>query len=131
MEKDDEFYNNLITLLKIFKNRPYHLAKYLIDNSALNDDFKSRLLKSDSIKELQKQIESEGMNLPAIQFNDIGKMQEYFNSLSQISEKEDIKKLTKELNNKMSELLKTEKYEEAANLRDYMISKNIKRNNNF
>jgi protein-arginine kinase activator protein McsA len=71
------------------------------------------------------------MNLPAIQFNDIGKMQDYFNSLSKVSEKEDINKLSKELNDKMSELLKSEKYEEAASLRDYMIRRNIKRNSNF
>ena len=28
----NEDHKNLIALLKIFKNRPYHLAKYLIDN---------------------------------------------------------------------------------------------------
>lgn len=128
MKSDDDFYQNLVTLLKVFKNRPYHLAKYLIENSALSEDFKSNLLKSDKIKELQKEIEDNGMNLPAVQFNDIGKMQEYFNSLSKISEKEDIKELTKELNQKMNELLKEERYEEAARLRDYMISKKIKRN---
>ena len=128
MKSDDDFYQNLVTLLKVFKNRPYHLAKYLIENSALSEDFKSNLLKSDKIKELQKEIKDNGMNLPAVQFNDIGKMQEYFNSLSKISEKEDIKELTKELNQKMNELLKEERYEEAARLRDYMISKKIKRN---
>jgi protein-arginine kinase activator protein McsA len=58
-------------------------------------------------------------------------MKDYFNSLSKFTEKEDIKQLTKELNQKMNELLKKENYEEAARLRDYMIRRNIKRNNNL
>lgn len=125
---DDDFYQKLVTLLKAFKNRPYHLAKYLIENSALNEEFITNISKSDKIKDIQKDIEENGMNLPSIQFNDIGKMQEYFNSLSKISEKEDIKELTKELNQKMNELINEEKYEEAARLRDFMINKKIKRN---
>lgn len=131
MENEDELYHNLVTLLRTFKNRPYHLAKYLIENSALNSEFKKNILNSDKIKELQDKIEQEGSNLPAIQFNDIGSMKDYFNSLSQLSEKEDTKELTKELNQKMIDLLKEENYEEAAKLRDYMIRKNIKRNNNL
>lgn len=127
MENEDELYNNLVTLLKVFKNRPYHLAKYLVENSALNPEFKKNLLKSDNIKELQKEFEENGNNLPAIQFNDIGKMQDYFNSLAEMSKNEDIKKLTKELNKEMNKLLKEERYEEAARLRDYMISKKIRR----
>ncbi len=35
----DRTQRNLITLLKLFKNRPYHLSKYLLDNSAFNKDF--------------------------------------------------------------------------------------------
>jgi hypothetical protein len=57
MENEDELYHNLVTLLKTFKNRPYHLAKYLIENSALSDEFKKNILSNDKIKELQEQIE--------------------------------------------------------------------------
>ena len=55
-------------------------------------------------------------------------MQDYFNSLTQISDKQDPSELLKELNIKMDELIKNEKFEEAARLRDYMYKKNIKRN---
>jgi protein-arginine kinase activator protein McsA len=36
--------------------------------------------------------------------------------------------MTKDLNNKLDDLIKNEKYEDAARVRDYMIRNNIKRN---
>ena len=36
MENED-LYRNLVILLKMFKNRPYHLAKYLIENYSLTN----------------------------------------------------------------------------------------------
>jgi protein-arginine kinase activator protein McsA len=70
-----------------------------------------------------------GYELTPIYFPDISKMEEFYNSLSNISESKDKKEILKELNQKMMELLKGEKYEEAARLRDYMIENRIKRNN--
>jgi excinuclease UvrABC helicase subunit UvrB len=128
MNNDDELYNNLVTLLKLFKNRPYHLSKYLIENSALDEKFIKKILKSDKLQELQDQISNSGYELTPIYFPDISKMEEFYNSLSNISDSRDKKELSKELNQKMVELLKEEKYEEAATLRDYMIENRIKRN---
>lgn len=129
MNNDDELYNNLVTLLKLFKNRPYHLSKYLIENSALDEKFIKKILKSDKLQELQDQMSSDGgYELTPIYFPDISKMEEFYNSLSNISDSRDKKELSKELNQKMVELLKEEKYEEAATLRDYMIENRIKRN---
>ena len=128
MNNDDELYNNLVTLLKLFKNRPYHLSKYLIENSALDEKFIKKILKSDKLQELQDQMSSDGgYELTPIYFPDISKMEEFYNSLSNISDSTDKKELSKELNQKMAELLKEEKYEEAARLRDYMIENRIKR----
>ena len=130
MNNDDELYNNLVTLLKLFKNRPYHLSKYLIENSALDTNFINKILKSDKLQELQEKMSNEGgYELTPIYFPDISKMEEFYNSLSNISESKDKKEILKELNQKMMELLKGEKYEEAARLRDYMIENRIKRNN--
>jgi len=128
MDNKDELYNNLVTLLKFFKNRPYHLAKYLIDKSALSGGFVDNILKSDKLKEIQEELNTEEYNnkLP-IYFPNISKMDEFYNSLSDISEKSNIEELTKELNEKMIILIKEEKYEDAAWLRDYMIENNIKR----
>ena len=125
MNKDDELYSNLVTLLKLFKNRPYHLSKYLIENSALSEDFINKISKSDNLKDLQEQIDNEGY-IPPVYFPDISKMQEFYNTLS-MSDKKDMEELSKELNENMDKLLLEEKYEEAATLRDYMVKNKIKR----
>lgn len=127
MNNDDELYNNLVTLLKLFKNRPYHLSKYLIENSALDKNFIDKILKSDKLKELQEKIDGDGYKLTPVYFPDISKMQEFYNSLSQISDKKDLEELYKELNEKMDKLIMDEKFEEAASLRDYMSRNKIKR----
>lgn len=51
MENED-LYRNFVILLKMFKNRPFHLAKYLIENSALTEDFIKKVMNSSSLKEL-------------------------------------------------------------------------------
>ena len=38
-QNNEQLYRNLIAILKLFKNRPYHLAKYLIENDAFTDKF--------------------------------------------------------------------------------------------
>ena len=55
IEEDEEFKKNLINLLKLFKDRPYHLAKYLITNSAFNNSFYNKILKSDKLNSLKDQ----------------------------------------------------------------------------
>lgn len=126
---NEDVYKKLVALLKLFKNRPYHLAKYLADNSALTKDFMDKLLKSDKLKTLS---EENDRNLPIL-FLDISQMEEYFNSFidfTSIKDK-DIEQLTTELNLKLDELIKNENFEEAAAIRDYMVSKGIKRTNKF
>jgi len=49
-----KFIKKLITLLKLFKNRPHHLAKYLIDNDALNSEFTNSLINSNKISKISK-----------------------------------------------------------------------------
>lgn len=88
-----------------------------------------KLLKSDKLKTLS---EENDRNLPIL-FLDISQMEEYFNSFidfTSIKDK-DIEQLTTELNLKLDELIKNENFEEAAAIRDYMVSKGIKRTNKF
>ena len=99
---NEDLYRNLYLLLKVFKNRPFHLAKYLLDNKALNDSFLKKVAESDKIKNLSEIDENK-------YFSDINQMNDFFNKLNTI--------------------LKEEKYEEAAILRDYMFFNNIKRIN--
>lgn len=122
---EDKVYNRLINLLKLFKNRPYHLAKYLIDNNSLSDDFLKKLMKNRSL---------DSPKLLPPHFNDISQMNQYFNSLiidfdpDKVTEEE----LTIKLNRKLDELIKDELYEDAIRIRDYMVSRNIQRiSNNF
>lgn len=112
---NEEFQNNLINFLKLFKNRPYHLAKYLIDNSALTKDFYNKISKSDKLENNKY-------------FSDITEMNEFYNSILDVKKsKKSIEEITKQSNDKMDELIKSEKFEEAAKLRDYMIKNKIKR----
>ena len=59
-------------------------------------------------------------------------MENFYNSfiddIQQLSKEADLEQITKELNSKLDELIKQERYEEAARVRDYMNRNNIKRN---
>ncbi len=112
---NEDFKNNLINLLKLFKNRPYHLAKYLIDNSALTKDFYTKISKNDKLENNKY-------------FTDITEMNEFYNSiLDNKKSKKSNEDICKEANEKMNSLIKEEKFEEAVKLRDYMIKNKIKR----
>jgi excinuclease UvrABC helicase subunit UvrB len=134
--ENEEIYRSLVILLKMFKNRPYHLAKYLVENSALTDNFIKKLKNSDKLKEIsddEKTTEQRLLPMPVpVYFVDISQMENFYSSfiddIQQLSKEKGIEEVTKELNKKLDDLLKQEKYEEAARVRDYMSRNNIKRN---
>ena len=130
MDNNDELYRSLVVLLKMFKNRPYHLAKYIVDNNALNKDFISKLLKSDKLKELSED-EIDKPSVVPVYFVDISQMEEFYTSfvddIKQISKEKSIEELTNELNEKLNTCISNEKYEDAARIRDYMLRNGIKR----
>jgi late competence protein required for DNA uptake (superfamily II DNA/RNA helicase) len=129
---DDEIYQKLVILLKLFKNRPYHLAKYLVDNSALNKAFLNKISKSTKLDELLNNDEEINKSLP-IYFTNITQMEQFYESL--LEEIKELKKnkpnedISQSLNYKLDQLIKDEKFEEAAKLRDYMEKNSIKRIN--
>ena len=130
---NENLYKNLVVLLKMFKNRPYHLAKYLIDNSALDSDFISKIENSDKLIKSEKEVKKDH-SVP-IQFNDISQMMEFYDSfideISQSDKKKSKEELTKDLNDKLNSFIKNEKYEDASKIRDYMYNLGIKRTNKF
>ena len=75
MENED-LYKNFVTLLKLFKNRPYHLAKYFIQNDAIKEDFLSKIVNSDRLRNLKEDEFSEKI------FLDINQINDFFNSLT-------------------------------------------------
>lgn len=125
MENED-LYRNLVIFLKMFKNRPYHLAKHLIENSALTQDFIIKLGDNARLSEIRMES-SEDSKLPVIYFADINKMNEYYNSLTEENKKKTSQQVEIELNEKLESLIAEERYEDAARLRDYMIRNKIKR----
>lgn len=135
MENED-LYRSLVIILKMFKNRPYHLAKYLVENSALTEQFIKKIKNSNKLKGLEgenKPSDQKLLPVPVpVYFVDISQMENFYNSfiddIEQLSKEKNIEEITKELNKKLDDLIKQEKYEEAARVRDYMNRNNIKRN---
>jgi len=120
MSEHDKIYHNLVKLLKLFQNRPNHLAKYLIDNMAFNDIFLKLLMESEKLNDL------EPSNLPI--FKDIEEMNDYYNVFDENykSKKRNPSKMKEDLSKKLEECIRLEKYEDAVRIRDYMIKMGFK-----
>lgn len=115
MSEKDKLYRNLVKLLKLFQNRPNHLAKYLIDNIAFNDVFIKMIIESERLSE----IDNESQPF----FKNVEEMEDFYNNVLNDEYKKSKKspeKLIKELNKKLEECLKDEKYEDAIRIRDYL-----------
>jgi cysteinyl-tRNA synthetase len=129
---DDEIYQKLVILLKLFKNRPYHLAKYLVDNSALNKSFLNKISKSTKLDELSNSGEEINKSLP-VYFTNITQMEQFYETLleeiKEVKRNKSDKDISQSLNSKLDQFIKDEKFEEAAKLRDYMLKNSIKRIN--
>ena len=54
MSENEKLYKNLLMILKMFKNRPYHLAKYLVDNNAFDQKFIDKIINSEKLKDLNE-----------------------------------------------------------------------------
>ena len=128
MENED-LYRNLVILLKMFKNRPYHLSKYLIENSAFTEDFIKKVSENEKLSNISE--DDDNKTKQPIYFLDIGKMNDHYSSFT-----DEIKLLEKgktpeemelDLNEKLKKFILEEKYEDAARLRDYMVKNKIKR----
>lgn len=125
--ENEELYNSLVKLLKMFKNKPYHLAKYFIDNNALNDDFIKKIQNSEHLKNNNLNNEN-----TSVYFLDLAEMKEYYQSILDSIDnpkEKSIEDITIEFNNKLNKLIKEELYEDASRIRDFMIKNNIKINN--
>ncbi len=125
----DDINKKIVVLFKLFKNRPYHLAKYLMENGAFNKQFLNKISKSTKLEQIS--TEEEINKYLTSQFSDLNHMQDFYNSLldeiKEISNNKTKSQISKELNDKLDEFIKLEKFEEAAKLRDYMSKNSIKR----
>lgn len=119
---DSDKYEKILILIKLFNNRPNLLTKYLITHKAFNEDFLDKLLNNKKIEEMSKNniINNE------TSFDTIADIEDYYNSFLEINGKTK-SEITKELNNKLTEALKNERYEDASKIRDYMKKNNIEK----
>lgn len=123
-DKKERLYRNLITLIKLFSGRPLHLAKYLIENNALDRDFLQKIINNEKLADANE-VEKSGI-VKAIYFVDISHMKDYFNSLLDDLSKVDVKRdVSKELNDKLDKFIREERYEDAIRVRDFMSKNNI------
>lgn len=119
-------YKNLTSIINIFKGKPNQLAKYLIDSGAITSEFLDKIN--------NKEVNHVNQKNELIIFNDFNGVKDYYNDLVNeiLSQNEDVSLLEIELNDKLDELIKLEKYEEAIEVRDYMNKNGFKRkSNNF
>ena len=94
-----------------------------MDNSAFTKDFLDKINNSSKLSNISEN------EIPSF-FNNINQMEDFYNSLleqSKLPVKLSKKKLQEELNNRLYILIKEERYEEAAALRDYMLQYGIKK----
>lgn len=123
----NKFEKNLISFLKLFQNRPFHLAKYLLENEGLNQVFIERITNSEKLTFLSNNL---GLDeLPDLNFRNFKEMMKFFETIdneynTELKSKE---QLSNELNQKMDFYIQNDKFEEAIKLRDYMIHNDIKR----
>ena len=127
-KKFSNFEKNLISFLRLFQNRPLHLAKYLIEKNCLSSDFIENVSQSKKLDDLTEKYEYS--EIPTIYFSNFKEMLKFFENISNQYNLEDItsEKVQKELNDKLDHLIKTEQFEEAIKIRDFMIQNNLKRN---
>jgi hypothetical protein len=118
-------YKNLAQIINIFKGKPNQLAKYLIDSGAITEEFLKKIENKEYI-----QIEKNN-NVLFSSFNDVKEhYSEIINNI--ITENEDKSLLEIEFNDKLDELIKLERYEQAIQVRDYMNKMGFRRkSNNF
>lgn len=132
---ENPLYRNLVILLKIFKDRPNHLAKYLLDNDALTNDFLDNVSKSKKLNEhnLEENFNYflKGVDIDNVPFfTDYDEMKRYYNNMikEELLDTSDNSNLEIELNEKLKRLVINDKFEDAAKLRDYMTLNDIKIN---
>lgn len=121
-------YQNLLTILKMFQNRPHHLAEFLVDNNAFTKNFLDKISNSEKVSDIFK----DGIKEDNMHFNTILEMGKYYSSLiDDFGDSKEYKskdQLEIEFNKNLKISIDKEDYEEAARIRDYMKLNKIKKN---
>jgi protein-arginine kinase activator protein McsA len=136
---NDEIRDNLIIILKLFKNKPQYLIKFLLENNAFNEDFLRKVFDSVELNRLRTLNEDEEEECEEDLFGDIphfksiDDMNQYFKNIISngysLDEDNIYEKLNVELRNtlvtQLRKAIAEERYEDAADIRDRMHQLNI------
>ena len=110
-----EFRKKLIQIIKLFEKHPYMFSEFLMDNNAINPEFKKRLMKA----KISKKNKS-------VNFIDLNEMMDFYeNIITDEKNPLEIKNPSKYWNDKLKVAIGLQKYEQAASIRDIMIKKGI------
>lgn len=103
----DGFYFKVLNLLKMFNNRPHHLAKFIIDNNILSED---TIRKLNNNEFLNKEIDFNFK--PNIFFKNISEVEDYYDNIIN-NEKIDNDLKLESLKEKLDYFLSIEDYRKA------------------
>ena len=123
----DKAYNNLVILIKLFKNKPYQLAKYLLQNDALDPMFLEKVIHSKRLNEINQKLREDksAFTEEPQHFNSLHELRKSQNEIlrpeTKLLEAKDLKKLEEDLNQQLFVAESTEDYEKAVKIRDYML----------
>lgn len=119
-------HKNLVKLLNIFKNRPNHLSRFLLDNKAFTEEFLSKIESNDKLSD----INLSKIGDDSFYFSNISEMKLFYSSLVEdldmMKSKKDKDSLKRDLLELIEKAINEEDYEEAARIRDFMISNKLK-----
>lgn len=125
-EQDAIFKAHLTALFYQFKDRPHLLANYFIQHDALKEIFKDRIIDNNRLKNIFENMKN-NQEAEKPYFKDLEEMQTFYNGLFEKNAHESkvhpvLGASTKEeaLKIQLENALKSEDYEKAAKLRDYM-----------
>ncbi len=110
--EEKQFIDNFIKLIKLFKNKPHFLTKFLLNNYAFDKKFVDTIQTSEFLTKIKRSDYN-------LNFKNFDEMNQYFFNIVNSGIK-NIKETKKDFNKNLKKLLDEEKYEEASKLRDYM-----------
>jgi len=127
MSNKESNYKKFIIFLEMFQGRPHHLARFLLENGVINDEFLKKISDSSTLNK----ITDISLMKEEVYFKNINDMKKYYNSIVYDIEEDKGKKTKEEwvieMNQKLQSSIESESYEESARLRDYMKKNNIPR----
>jgi|VirMetMinimDraft_7_1064189.scaffolds.fasta_scaffold10411_3 hypothetical protein len=133
-EKELEaFKKNMVTLLKIFKDKPNLLVKYILEYDIMSSETQRLIISNKELSKRSKEMEDdEDENLDIPYFNNFKEMKKYYDNIFETNQDsitinypslEEPKRDT--LLRELKEAIEEEDYEKCVKIRDYCMKRDI------